>query len=290
MRYLCMAQDFMRDPSGSPSRVPVRDRVASAWDRLSEGERRIADRLAEATGEVAYASATQLGRELALSSSTVVRFAQKLGFRGWPDMQAALRRDAGAHHRMTGLPPQADDFLDGYVETEMANVAYLRSQTEALDTAGRVLADAPRVWTLGDRTTFWIAGLGTHMLRMIRPDVQQLSIVPGDVPDRLLDVREGDVVLAVSMSRYARRTDRVVRALAERARIVLLTDEHASPLAPLADPVVRFGTRGVTGLRSDVGATATMQALILTVARRRPDATDRLDSAEALWDAFEVFA
>ena len=285
-----MAQHSLRNDSGAASQRAVRDRVASAWDTLSEGERRIADRLAESVGEVAYATATQLGRELSLSSSTVVRFAQKLGFRGWPDMQSALRHEAEAQHRMTGLPPRADDFLGGYVETEMANVAYLRSQAESLHAAGRIVADAPRVWTLGDRTTFWIAGLGTHMLRMIRGDVQQLSVVPGDVPDRLLDVGESDVVLVVSMSRYSRHTVRVVRALSERARIVLLTDEHASPLAPLADPVVRFGTRGVTGLRSDVGAMATMQALVLSVARRRSDAAHRLDSAEMLWDAFEVFA
>ena len=80
MRCSCMAQDSLRpEMDATPPRV-VRDRIASAWDHLSEGERRISDRLAETTGEVAYASATQLGRELGLSSSTVVRFAQKLGF------------------------------------------------------------------------------------------------------------------------------------------------------------------------------------------------------------------
>lgn len=61
-------------------------------------------------------------------------------------------------------------------------------------------------------------------------------------------------------------------------------------LALSTSAVVRFGTRGVTGLRSDVGAMASMQALVLSVARPRSDAADRLDSAETLWDAFEVFA
>ena len=62
-----MAQDSLRPGVDATPPRDVRDRIASAWDHLSEGERRIAARLAETTGEVAYASATQLGRELGLS-------------------------------------------------------------------------------------------------------------------------------------------------------------------------------------------------------------------------------
>src|SRR5690606_28410611 len=78
--------------------------------------------------ELAYASAAQVARELGVSASTVVRFAQQLGYDGWPSLQRALREELRESDRLVGLPPESAHFLDEYVEVQVRNVRFLATQ------------------------------------------------------------------------------------------------------------------------------------------------------------------
>lgn len=256
---------------------------------LTAAERTIAEYVDRHLRELAYASAAQVARELGVSASTAVRFAQALGFDGWPALQRALRDEAYERHRLVDLAPDEDSFLAAYVETETRNIAFLTTQSAELEAAAAMLASASTVWTVGERGSSFVAGFARHFLRMVRPGVRTLDAEPGAVPDLLLDVAQGDVVWLTSIARYARRTVRLARSLHGRVPIVLLTDEGASPLLPYATVRLRFAAESVSSLRSDVAAFATAQALVLAVARRVPGARDRLERAESLWDEFEVF-
>jgi DNA-binding MurR/RpiR family transcriptional regulator len=274
----------------SPAPAPtVREAIQERYRSLTTAERRIADHLSHHYRELAYANASQIGRQLELAASTIVRFAQKLGFDGYPSLQAALQTEVQANHRLVGLAPTGPDFLPAYVETEMENVGFMVSQAESIAQAADLLARARRLWLVGERASHFTAALGHHLLRMVRSDVRLLGGAAGDYPDALLDVEEGDAALIVSMSRYSRRSLRIARRLHDRIPVVLLTDEHASPLLPFAAVPIRFATSSVTSLRSDVGAIATVQALVMAVAQRTAGSAARLERAEALWRDFDVF-
>lgn len=277
-----MAQDILQEGS-------VRERIQRHYGALTLAERRIADHLSHRYRELVYANASQIARELDLAPSTIVRFAQKLGFDGYPALRSALQGEFQAQHRLTELAPSGLDFLPDYVRTEMENVAFAATQAAEITRAAQLLADADRVWVTGNRASHFTAGLAHHFLRMIRPDVRVLDALPGDYPDVLLEIAPGDVAWVVSMSRYSRRTFRVAEHLYGSTPIVLMSDEHASPLLPFATVRVRFATNSVTSLRSDVGAIATMQALVMAVAQRTVGAADRLKRAEDLWRDFGVF-
>src|SRR5687768_17626663 len=69
-------------------------------DQMSAIERRIADFLLENAHLLRDYSSQQLADALGISQSSVVKFSQKLGFRGYPDLkysvaQALARGDSG---------------------------------------------------------------------------------------------------------------------------------------------------------------------------------------------------
>lgn len=267
----------------------LQGRLASLADSLTASQRALAERLLRRPHELAYASAAQVARELGVSASTVVRFAQLLGHDGWPALQRRLREELRDGDRLVGLPPESPSFLDEYVEVQVRNVRFLATQAEAVDQAARTLAAARAVWVAGDRVSSYIAGFAAHLLRMLRPDVRLLSGGVSATVDSLLDVAPDDAVWLTSMRRYSRSSVALGRYLSGRAKLVLLTDEVTSPLSPYADTRVYFAPDSVTALRSDVGAYATAHALVLAVARHVPGSRDRLARAEALWDDFELF-
>lgn len=75
-------------------------KIRSERDQMSAIERRIADYLLDNAHLLRDYSSQQLASALGISQSSVVKFSQKLGFKGYPDLKfsigEALARDGGA--------------------------------------------------------------------------------------------------------------------------------------------------------------------------------------------------
>jgi len=66
-------------------------RINSRLDQLTKSERKIADYLQRNFEEAAFFSAAELADRLDLSEATVVRFAQSIGFSGFPELRQCLK-------------------------------------------------------------------------------------------------------------------------------------------------------------------------------------------------------
>jgi DNA-binding MurR/RpiR family transcriptional regulator len=69
----------------------VSDLLTEGFDGFSRSQKAVARYIIDHLEEVGYLSAEELGRKGSTSSSTVVRFAQSLGFAGYPELQRAAR-------------------------------------------------------------------------------------------------------------------------------------------------------------------------------------------------------
>ena len=67
------------------------DRLNMSGKRLSKGQRRIVEYIADHYDKAVYMTASRLGESVGVSESTVVRFATALGYEGYPQLQSALQ-------------------------------------------------------------------------------------------------------------------------------------------------------------------------------------------------------
>ena len=86
--------------------------ISSRFDEFSRSQKDVAQYVVDHLDEVAFHTAEELARRASTSSSTVVRFAQALGFEGFPELQEAARDEYRHHHRRfssqpAGLEPTA---------------------------------------------------------------------------------------------------------------------------------------------------------------------------------------
>ena len=88
-------------------------KIRSERDQMSAIERRIADFLLENSHLLRDYSSQQLANALGISQSSVVKFSQKLGFKGYPDLKysigQAVARGDGADDGGTSRETRADD-------------------------------------------------------------------------------------------------------------------------------------------------------------------------------------
>ena len=70
--------------------MPPLVRIRSGRDQMSAIERRIADFILENSILLRDYSSQQLASALGISQSSVVKFSQKFGFKGYPDLKYSI--------------------------------------------------------------------------------------------------------------------------------------------------------------------------------------------------------
>src|SRR4029078_2966266 len=129
-------------------------KIRSERDQMSAIERRIADFILENAHLLRDYSSQQLANELNVSQSSVVKFSQKLGFKGYPDLKVsvseAVARENGNGEARAAAPVRADaqatiaehlwhSKARAEEETRVINTpAQIAAIARALDAAGKV--------------------------------------------------------------------------------------------------------------------------------------------------------
>ena len=96
--------------------LTLSDEIRQRFDEFSRSQKDVGQYIVDHLEEAAFHTAEELARRANTSSSTVVRFAQALGFDGFPELQAAARdeyrraRDGGEGHQEISAPPPGRNF------------------------------------------------------------------------------------------------------------------------------------------------------------------------------------
>lgn len=273
--------------------VEVAERIGRANASLTPAERRVAEVVLEQPQLVAFGTVADLAEAAASGAATVVRLAGKLGFEGFTGLQASVQHTLAGQLRPAAeriREPAATDAIGRHLQLEIDNVA---TTLRALD--GGALADvvahlsAPvtRVFVLSGDASLGVAQQLTADLLALRDDV---TLIDGnDVAVRRLvaQLRPTDVVVTIDLRRYDRWVVEAARDAQSRgAWCVTLTDSLLSPLAALAERTLTVAAAGGGPFDSHVGTLALINVLVAGVAERlRLEATERLDRAEAAWQA-----
>ena len=242
--------------------------------RLIEIEPHLPKRLRQAAAyalehpdEFALGTASALARNAEVQASTLVRFAQTLGFAGFSELQEVFRsrlRDRWPDYsdRLRALQQNARDsgdptnLLFGFADSAAASIARLREvvQRRELDQAVSLLAR---------RADDPLPRPETVVLRRPLSDLCALPARRPGLPHRQCGRPRarragaggpGDALIAVSFSPYTPFTvDLAKRARRADVPIVVITDSALSPLAGLAD--VRFEV-----VESDFGSFRSLSA------------------------------
>jgi DNA-binding MurR/RpiR family transcriptional regulator len=244
------------------------ERLKRDYERFSPAQQSLARYLADHLADVPLLSAHEVARASHCSPATVVRFAQALGYSGYPEMQRIVRRA-----QRPGLPPRPGDRQLGLPFSAEGLDAALAAERLALDDAAERLTSAGLgavVAALAPRTPLIIAGEGhartvvtlieERLARAGRPVAAVTSLDPST--RAWLDaLGPGGGVLAIAIGRESRVAQAAVSA-ARSAGVpaAALVDSSLNPLArsPLARVVPADSRDGSPSL---VAMVAVAQAL-----------------------------
>ena len=152
--------------------------ISSRLPKLSKSHKLIGRYIIDNSECAMNMTATKLGEEIGVSESTVVRFANELGFKGYPELQRSLRTLIKT--KMTSVQridmsdtTIGDDVLRDVMLNDMEN---LKTSVEQLDRAefeksSEMISNASSVYIVGVRSSSMLANFLYYYLDLIMDNV-----------------------------------------------------------------------------------------------------------------------
>ncbi len=267
---------------------------------FSKGQKLISVYILDNYDKAAYMTAAKLGAIVKVSESTVVRFAIELGFEGYPEFQHSLqeivRTKLTSFQRIevTNSLIGDGDVLTKVLLADSDKIKHTLDEIDrdAFDRAVDSIVGAKTISVLGARSSSSLAGFLSHSLGMIFDNVKFVQTTSGsEMFEQILNIGEGDVMIAISFPRYSKKIINAVDYAKHRgANIIAITDSAASPIAPQSNQLLLARSDMASFVDSLVAPLSIINAIVVAVSRKKQDElTARLRRLEEIWDEYEVY-
>ncbi|MEZ6233164.1 MAG: MurR/RpiR family transcriptional regulator [Phycisphaerales bacterium] len=273
----------------------IRDAIAEKGNNLTPTERRLARLVLEEPTRVAFGTVADLARAAGTSRPSVVRFAAKLGFAGYSDLQESVRLEISRRLSTPGERIRRRDpwaAIRGNIERSIASTFESLGEARIAALAAPLVA-ARRVWVLSGETSMAGAHVLHSGLSMLRPEVH--LVFEHSAGRDLCAAGAEDAAVVLDFARYRRVPVTAARTLAELGvSIVAITDGPLSPLAVLTPNWCELKIPAAGPFDSAVPAVVAAELIVARVADELGDAArERIDQLETLWrrtDAYLEYA
>lgn len=250
----------------------VEQRIRARFDALTRSERQLASHITRHYPVSVLGSITALAREAEVSTPTVVRLVQKLGYKGYPDFQGVVRSEVEerlispiAKHDRWAVGVPDTHILNRFADAVVGNLQATLGQIDhaEFDAIAALMADRDRkIFAMGGRITHAMADYFVTQMKVMRQDVTLLSEMSNAWPPALIDMAPGDVLLVFDIRRYENNVLTLVEMAADQgAEVVLITDQWVSPAADRA----RYRLSAHIEVPSAWDSTVAIQVLVETL-------------------------
>lgn len=275
-------------------------RIKKSMPRLSKGQKLIANYILEHYEKAVYLTAAKLGTIVGVSESTVVRFANELGYDGYPKFQDALeelvKSKLTAMQRLEVTTDRIDTnhVLKSVLQTDQEKISYTLEHIdeETFNIAIDKILEAKTIYILGVRSCAGIASFLGFYFNIIFPNVRVINTNSiSEMFEILHRINKDDVIIGISFPRYSKRILKALEfAKSQEATIIAITDSYISPMAKYAHHTLIGRSEMISFVDSLVAPLSIINAMIVAVSlRRKHQISSSLESLENIWMEYEVY-
>ncbi|WP_017242334.1 MurR/RpiR family transcriptional regulator [Streptomyces sp. SS] len=283
-------------------RPTLADEIRSRLGELSPAERKVARVLLAGYPAAVFETVATIAERAGVSAPTVLRCASRLGYKGFPDLQAALRSELDARNASPITLYTAAETSERETTDQPISVATHLGERSALvqqavsqtfgevaqhefEEAVNLLSDPRRrVHLAGGRFTHLLAEyLGLHLMQFR----DQVSLLPHKDVERtsfLTQLARRDVTVLFDYRRYEADKTLIAELARERGgKVIVFTDPWLSPAAAHADVVLITQVSSDSPYDSLTPALAVVESLVADVLDRiGGDGHERMKEAEGI--------
>lgn len=276
-------------------------RIEAKYDKMSKGQKRLADYVRRNYDKAVFLTAARLGEIVGVSESTVVRFATQLGYKGYPGFQKALeelvRNKLNSIQRMEvtyGRISQSE-ILETVLQSDIEKIKLTLAAIDhkAFNLAIDTILNARKIYVIGIRSCAPLASFLTFYLNLVCEDVTAVNTnSSSEIFEQLIRIGEEDVIIGISFPRYSMRTLKALEFASNRkAKVITLTDSIHSPMNLYSSCNLIARSDMASIVDSLVAPLSVVNALIVALCmKKQKEVVSTLEMLEKIWGEYQVYS
>ncbi|AUG57560.1 HTH-type transcriptional regulator MurR [Acetivibrio saccincola] len=274
--------------------------IENNMENFSKGQKLIANFIINHYDKASFMTAAKLGAEVGVSESTVVRFANEIGFDGYPALQKELNKLVKSKltsiQRMEISSARIKDsnVLKSVLLSDMEKIKATLEEIdlESFDNVVESILKAKKIYILGVRSSAPLASFLGFYFNLIFNNVRLVHTTSvSETFEQIIYASKGDVVIGISFPRYSMRTINAMKfAKKKGATVIAITDSNDSPLTENSHHTLTARSDMASFVDSLVAPLSVINALILAIAMRKKEHVYSIfENLEKIWDEYGVY-
>lgn len=275
-------------------------RLCEKMPTFSKGQKRLANYIMTSYDKAVFLTAAMLGKAVAVSESTVVRFAMQLGYEGYPQFQEALeelvRTKLNSIQRIEIASGQMSQskVLEYILDADAEKIKLTKDEIDkkAFEQAVETISSARTIYVIGIRSCAPIASFLSFYLNLIFDDVRNINTNnSSELFEQMIRINEEDVIIGISFPRYSVRTLKALEFANNRnAKVIAITDSKHSPMNLYSSCNLLARSDMASIVDSLVAPLSVVNALIVALCMKKKDKViNNLETLEEIWDEYQVY-
>lgn len=266
-----------------------RAKIRERYDRLSRSYRRVADYILSNYYEVSFMTAAQLADVVGVDTTTIVRFSQRLGYNGYPDLLANIRTQVkdeiyASYEPQKLAPDDPAGLFRDRVEQERRNLSQMsvHNPPDHMALIAAMFEGATRILLVAEGYAGAVAEMAAAQLRHrgIAAIAAEHDLVKRAAT--LLSVDAETLVIGLSATTYGNDVARSLEFAHDRGAATLgIVGSLASPVNRVSDQVIYAPTDASGPLPSIVALVAATSILVQIASKDSAASVKRYQTASA---------
>ena len=290
--YCIIKRKILMEDSNSQKDNNFYKYVEEHFEQFTNTEKRFVHFLLSNKLKVPFLSAHEIANRIDANSSTLVRFAKKIGFKGYPELQKNLGQLLVKEFSYSSDLEKAKKFTESK-ENNIIQVSLNKSYSNMLELLKNIdekkiklfskkICTSRKKIVIANRSSYSAGHFLYFELKTIIPQVYFSSDYDHSYYDIFRDLNERDVIIAISVPRYTRLTiDFAKYAVQNKINVMSITDSPVSPLFSLSSICLLAPTQSATFHNSNVTIMALIDAVIAQVfTQKKESSIKRLERRE----------
>lgn len=275
-------------------------RINEKYPKLSKGQKLLANYILKNYEKAVFLTAAKLGTIVGVSESTVVRFANELGYDGYPRLQRALQElvktklTSVQRMEVTSGRIDQDHILKSVLQADSEKIKHTLEEIdeEVFDEAVNMILEADKIYILGVRSCASLAGFLGFYMNLIFDNIKLIHTNSvSEMFEQIHRIGPNDVVIGISFPRYSKRIIKAMEfARSRSANVIAVTDSALSPITQYADLSLLAASDMASFVDSLVAPLSLINALIVSLSLKKKDVIKQsLEDLERIWTEYDVY-
>jgi len=273
-------------------------KIDNSYKDFSAGQKRIADLYKENQIVLAFSSALEVGKKVNVSESTVIRWAQKLGFKGYAEFQSVMQKKL-AEQRIEQVEDDdtqvyaSQSILKNLLDADIKSISHLKEtlREEQLLQVVDLIGSAKKIYVTSNFFDFGLAHSFTHWMNRVLDHTELL--MQGDMQyyHQLSKLTKDDVLIAFAFPRYTKNVMETLQTAKEQGTsVIVITDKADAPVAPYADELLLVPISTNLSIDSYTAVHALLTSIMRFIyVKEHEKVKENLIRIDAMYERKEIF-